>query len=95
MHFSNTLITADTTDEMALLLANIDGRNRAGNGFVEMSKIRRTSKTPCGDIAAAEYMADRALGAWEAVVVPLLAALGKSALRAAYDSGIWDGSEED
>lgn len=95
MHFSNTFITADTTDEMALLLANIDGRNRAGNGFVEITKIRRTSKTPCGDITAAEYTADRALEAWEAVAVPFLAAPGKSALLVAYDSGVWDGPEED
>lgn len=95
MHFSDTLITADATDETALLLANIDGRRKAGAGFAEVTEIRRVSQVPYVDVASAERVARRELEAWKAVAVPFCMAPGRHALLVAYDSGVWDGPEDE
>lgn len=95
MHFANTIITADTTDEMALTLANIDGRRHVGSGFIDMKKIWRVPTAPCINMATAEKVANRAFKAWEAVAVPFYAAPKQVALLVAYDSGIWDGPEDE
>lgn len=93
MHFANTMVTADTTDEMALRLANIDGVRKAGTGFIDMKKIRRITPVPVADIATAEKVAEREFKAWEAIAVPFYATPDQVALLVAYDSGIWDEPE--